>query len=58
MKIGKVVEILRTVSRVVDEEWNKLTPEQRRKICDNIMERAAKRAAQRKEDMEGSEVKS
>lgn len=38
-----LASVLSTAKKVVDEEWAKLTPEQKAKIRDNILKRAMKR---------------
>ena len=38
-----LASVLSIAKKVVDEEWAKLTPEQKAKIRDNILKRAMKR---------------
>ena len=40
-----LANVLSTAKKVVDEEWAKLTPEQKAKIRDNILKRAEARKA-------------
>lgn len=40
MTIRQIANLLVTAQRVADEEWKKLSPERRRKICDNLTRRA------------------
>lgn len=48
MTIRDLLELLRTAHRVVDEEWKKLTPEQRERICNNLLKKAKERIEAKK----------
>lgn len=39
-----LAKILKTAHDVVEEEWNKIPPERKRRMVENIMKRAAARA--------------
>ena len=41
--IRDLPELLKTAHRVVDEEWKKLTPERRKRICENLLKKAKAR---------------
>jgi len=41
--IRDLPELLKTAHRVVDEEWKKLTPERRKRICENILKKVKAR---------------
>ena len=47
-----LANVLSTAAKVVDEEWNKLTPERKAKIRDNILKRAMKRVEARNSHIE------
>ena len=49
MTIRDLPEMLRTIHRVVDEEWKKLTPERRERICNNLLKKAKERIESKKE---------
>ena len=40
LTIRDLPKLLSVCARVVDEEWKKLTPEKRQKICNNILKRS------------------
>ena len=42
MTAKELVQVLVKAHKIVEEEWNKRTPEQRRKICENILARSRK----------------
>ena len=48
MTIRDLPELLKTVHRVVDEEWKKLTPERRKRICENLLKKAEARIEAKK----------
>ena len=41
--IRDLPELLKTAHRVVDEEWKKLTPERRKRICENLLKKVKAR---------------
>ncbi len=43
MTIRDLPELLKTAHRVADEEWKKLTPERRKRICENLLKKAKAR---------------
>ena len=43
MTIKDLPKLLKIAHRVCDEEWKKLGPEKRKRICDNLMKRAEAR---------------
>lgn len=43
MKPEDVARLLGKVSRIVDEQWNKLGPEKRKRICENVLKRVDER---------------
>lgn len=43
MNIYELAVFMKTARKVVDEEWKKLSPERRKRICDSILERSRKR---------------
>lgn len=43
MTIKDLPKLLKIAHRVCDEEWKKLSPERRKRICDSILERSRKR---------------
>jgi len=43
MNIHELAGFMKTAHKVVGEEWKKLSPERRKRICDNILERSRKR---------------
>ena len=49
MTVKELAEVLVQAHKIVEEEWNKRTPEQRRKICENILKKSGK-FAKSKED--------
>ena len=50
MNIDDLIDTLKTAHRVCDEEWNKIGPERRKHICDNIMKRAMRRIKEKEEE--------
>lgn len=50
MKPEDVGKLLGRVGRIVDEQWKALSPERRKRICDNIMKRAEARIKAKERD--------
>ena len=48
MTAKELVQVLVQAHKIVEEEWNKRTPEQRRKICENMLKKSEEFAKQRK----------
>ena len=44
-----LANVLSTAAKVVDEEWNKLTPERKAKIRDNILKKVEARIKAKQE---------
>ena len=44
MTLGQVGAILASAKKICDEEWSKVSPERKKRIRDNILRRAMKRA--------------
>lgn len=54
MNINDLPWLLRKAHKICDEEWKKLGPERRKRICDNITKRAMARAERRKHKGSGN----
>ena len=50
MTIKDLPELLKIAHRVCDEEWKKLGPEKRKRICENLMKRAETRIKDKERD--------
>jgi hypothetical protein len=50
MNIKDIPELLKIAHRVCDEEWKKLGPEKRKRICENLIKRAEKRIKEKNVD--------
>ena len=48
MTAKELAQVLVKAHKIVEEEWNKQTPEQRRKICENILARSRKHAEEKR----------
>ena len=53
MTIKDLPELLKIAHRVCDEEWKKLGPEKRKRICENLMKRAEARIKAKERDVKG-----
>lgn len=50
MNIHELAGFMKTAHKVVGEEWKKLGPEKRKRICDNLMKRAEARIKAKERD--------
>ena len=50
MNIKDLPELLKIAHRVCDEEWKKLGPEKRKRICENLVKRAEKHIKEKNGD--------
>ena len=50
MNIYDLASFMKTAHKVVDEEWKKLGPDKRKRICDNLTKRAMERIKRKEEN--------
>lgn len=50
MNINDLPWLLKMAHKICDEEWKKLGPEKRKRICDNLMKRAEARIKAKERD--------
>ena len=50
MNIYDLAKLMKAAHKVVGEEWKKLGPERRKRICDNLMKRAEARLKAKERD--------
>lgn len=50
MNINDLPWLLKMAHRICDEEWKKLGPDKRKRICDNLTKRAMERIKRKEEN--------
>lgn len=51
MNIYELASLMKAAHKVVGEEWKKLGPEKRKRICENLMKRAEARIKAKERDV-------
>lgn len=57
MNLVDLAEILKMAHKEIDAQWKALTPERRKRICDNIMKRAMARVEAKEKEAANANAK-